>query len=414
MSTPTDFAEFFEQLTSGNAEGTRKPYEWQVHLANDEKCSNRLIRIPTGFGKTLGVLSAWLWHTWKQREAEWPRRLLICLPMRVLVEQTEQEVRTALSALGILWDEKSEHDQKIGVHVLMGGIESGEWYLYPEHLAVLICTQDMALSRGINRGYTVPRARWPAEFGLLNQDTLWVMDEVQLMDVGLATSAQLQAFREADRAAGRGFRPCYTWWMSATLQPTWLEKSPDTDTLTDSLPATRIAAEHRTGHLWDDVAKPCRVERIKDAKALATLVAEQHVEHGNGRDGPTLVVVNTVERATSVFEALRKRANKGLEETNVRLVHSRFRPHERRAWRADFLNRAACSPGTNRIVVATQVIEAGVDISAALLVTELAPWASLVQRFGRGGRWGGHAVVIVAGLGLAGGRCGGRFGGVGL
>ena len=38
------------------------------------------------------------------------------------------------------------------------------------------------------------------EFGLLNRDALWVMDEVQLMDVGLATSAQLQAFREQDRS----------------------------------------------------------------------------------------------------------------------------------------------------------------------------------------------------------------------
>ena len=40
-----------------------------------------------------------------------------------------------------------------------------------------------------------------------------------------------------------------------------------------------------------------------------------------------------------------------------------------------------------RIVVATQVVEAGVDISARTLVTELAPWSSLVQRFGRVARY---------------------------
>jgi len=44
--------------------------------------------------------------------------------------------------------------------------------------------------------------------------------------------------------------------------------------------------------------------------------------------------------------------------------------------------------GTNgRIVVATQAVEAGVDISAAVLFTELAPWSSMVQRFGRANRY---------------------------
>jgi CRISPR-associated endonuclease/helicase Cas3 len=41
-----------------------------------------------------------------------------------------------------------------------------------------------------------------------------------------------------------------------------------------------------------------------------------------------------------------------------------------------------------RIVVATQVVEAGVDLSAALLITEAAPWPSLVQRAGRCNRTG--------------------------
>ena len=73
------------------------------------------------------------------------------------------------------------------------------------------------------------------EFGLLNQDALWVMDEVQLMDVGLATSGQLQAFRGEDQSAKKSSRPCFTWWMSATLQPDWLETSPDTVDLMEEL-----------------------------------------------------------------------------------------------------------------------------------------------------------------------------------
>jgi CRISPR-associated endonuclease/helicase Cas3 len=383
------FTDFFPSLTS--LEGA---HHWQADLAGDDVCRNRLIRIPTGFGKTLGVLATWSYHRLHRQDERWPHRLVWCLPMRVLVEQTEQEARQALKKVGLLWDGNSDHTGKVGVHLLMGGADGGDWHLYPERCAVLIGTQDMLLSRTLNRGYAAPRARWPMEFGLLNQDCLWVMDEVQLMDVGLATSAQLQAFREDSADNGQALRPCRTWWMSATLQHGWLQKSPDTLKLGASLSQTAIPATKRTGHLWDDVHKPCRLEPVKDEKTLAELITTQHVKTGRGLKGPTLVVVNRVDRAVQVFEALQK--NKALKGSDLRLVHSRFRPHERASWREEFLNRNACAQNTDRIIVATQVVEAGVDLSAGLLITELAPWPSLVQRFGRSARWGGEAQVIVA------------------
>lgn len=385
-----NYQDYFKNLTSP----VRQPYDWQNDLAAQEQCTNGLIRIPTGFGKTLGVLAAWLWHRVQHQDDRWPRRLVWCLPMRVLVEQTEQEARQAMEKVGLLWDGNSNHTGKVGVHLLMGGADGGDWHLHPEHCAVLIGTQDMLLSRAMNRGYAAPRARWPMEFGLLNHDCLWVMDEVQLMDVGLATSAQLQAFREDNADNGQALRPCRTWWMSATLQHGWLQKSPDTLKLAASLSQTAIPATTRTGHLWDDVHKLCRLEPVKEEKTLAELVVTQHVKTGCGAKGPTLVVVNTVDRAVQVFEALQK--NKALKGSDLRLVHSRFRPHERASWREEFLNRNACAQNTDRIVVATQVVEAGVDLSAGLLITELAPWPSLVQRFGRSARWGGEAQVIVA------------------
>jgi CRISPR-associated endonuclease/helicase Cas3 len=197
------YQDFFAKLASG-----KTPYNWQTDLAMHSQCGNCLIRVPTGFGKTLGVLSAWLWQRIKQQDNRWPRRLVWCLPMRVLVEQTADEARSVLEKLGLLWDEANDHEGKIGVHLLMGGADCGDWHLYPEECAVLIGTQDMLLSRAMNRGYASPRARWPMEFGLLNHDTLWVMDEVQLMDVGLASSAQLQAFRYDDAVLNRSKRPC--------------------------------------------------------------------------------------------------------------------------------------------------------------------------------------------------------------
>ena len=385
------FDQFFTKLSDG-----KDRLHWQRELSEPSACGNRLIRVPTGFGKTLGVLAAWVWHRVLQRNDDWPRRLVWCLPMRVLVEQTEDEVRSALQRLEMLWDGKGPHNAKVGVHFLMGGADAGQWHLYPEGDAVLIGTQDMLLSRAMNRGYASPRARWPMEFGLLNQDALWVMDEVQLMDVGLATSGQLQAFRRQD--AEKSPRPCFTWWMSATLQHEWLQKSPDTAGWTQALEQSthRIERQERTGHLWDDVTKTLDFHSFRNSRELAGNISDRHRKRGCGKEGPTLVVVNTVKRAVKLWKALKRNRTLKRTATEICLMHSQFRPSERRTWRETFLNRGACARGTNRIIVSTQVIEAGVDFSAALLATELAPWPSLVQRFGRCARWGGEGEVLVA------------------
>jgi len=368
---------WFAKLT-----GHPGPRPWQKDLLLEGAFGSRLIRIPTGFGKTDGVLAAWLYRCVVTQDKRWPRRLVLCLPMRVLVEQTVANVRERLTNVGLL---SEPGGSGVAVHLLMGGVDQSDWHLYPEQPAVLVGTMDMLLSRALNRGYAAARARWPIEFGLMHQDCLWVFDEVQLMDVGLATSAQIEAFRDGD--APRGFRPIGTWWMSATLQRPWLE-SPDTRALVQGLLQTAIKAHDRSGHLWDDVTKPCTLVPLDDAKATSKKVADLVAEHGAGK--LTLVVVNTVDRATEIFDGI-ARQTRGAD---VRLVHSRFRPYERRVWREQFLNRKPV-PASGRIIVATQVVEAGVDLDAQVLVTELAPWPSLVQRFGRLARDGGTGQAFV-------------------
>src|SRR5207253_5170376 len=77
------FNDFFKRLTEHAS-----PRSWQVELASALTCRDRLIRIPTGLGKTEGVLAAWGFNHLHRSDDQWPRRLVWCLPMRVLVEQT--------------------------------------------------------------------------------------------------------------------------------------------------------------------------------------------------------------------------------------------------------------------------------------------------------------------------------------
>jgi CRISPR-associated endonuclease/helicase Cas3 len=415
----SEFLAWFKGVT-GNP-----PHPWQARLAAADSCQDRLIRIPTGFGKTAGTVLAWLYHRVVFADISWPTRLVFCLPMRTLVEQTESAIRG--------WLEKSDLAGHVGLYVLMGGSDAGPWRLKPEGPAILVGTQDMLLSRALNRGYGAGRAAWPMEFGLLHHDVLWVSDEIQLQDVGLATSTQLAAFRAQDAESRCGaLRPSRTWWMSATLQARWLE-TVDHASRVHALQGAevRIPTAERSGGLWavkksigrealtgevsadrgSQSAKASRRKTESDWRAAPAKIASSVV----GRHKPgtlTLVVVNTVDRAIEVFESLeaaysteettgktRKRRVALASAPDLRLVHSRFRGAERRDWAAAFLRRGASLPEAGRIIVATQVIEAGVDISARLLVTDLAPWPSLVQRFGRVARYEGETgeICVVGG-----------------
>lgn len=360
------FEAFFTEMT-----GLPHPHPWQRRLGADPSARDRLIRVPTGLGKTAGVVAAWLYHRVGRSDRSWPTRLVVVLPMRVLVEQTHREIGAWLARVA----------PGVRVHLLMGGRCEDEYALGPESPAVLVGTQDMFLSRALLRGYAAGRARWPVDYGLLHRDALWVLDEVQLMDVGLATSAQLAALRSV------GLRPTASWWMSATLQPAWfrtVDFAPQVDALWAT--RTRVVAEERTGGLWS-VVKTVR----RDASAVEPSAIADLATAGHQAGTLTLVVVNRVERAAEVHKALQRKK----PAAELRLVHSRFRGHERRSWAADFLRKNSPMPPAGRIVVATQVVEAGVDVSARLLVTDLAPWPSLVQRFGRAARYAGEVGEIV-------------------
>ena len=207
----------FEQFFSIAFGKNLSPFAYQQALAKGA-WPDALIA-PTGLGKTAAVVLGWAWQHVAAEYAP-PRRLVYCLPMRTLVEQTERNVREWLQRLGEVAPHWKSHlpDPEAGVHVLMGGIDEPRWFERPERPAILIGTQDMLLSRALMRGYAMSRFRWPVDFALLHNDAQWVFDEVQLMGSGLATSTQLEGFRRklGTEMASRSL------WVSATLHPDWL------------------------------------------------------------------------------------------------------------------------------------------------------------------------------------------------
>ena len=382
------YEEFFRRATNA----AHAPFPFQAAFATASEIPS-LVQVPTGLGKTAMAVIGWLWrrnHAGPGLREATPRRLVYCLPMRALVEQTHKNAKEE-------WIDAAGLADQVDVHVLMGGEEKSDWDTNPERDAIIIGTQDMLISRALNRGYAMSRARWPMAFGLLNTDSLWVFDEIQLMGSGLATTAQLEAFRHSLGAKdGNG---CRSVWMSATMQPDWLS-TVDFKAKIPSLPVLKLEDEdqrHFEIKKRRSAAKP-----LKQAKATmgdaADLATEIRAAHKPGT--LTIVVMNTVKRACELFDQMNKsvvpaKAKKGaalvaapvvVASPKLVLLHSRFRPEERTAQMKAAFDDSPSDDGT--IVISTQVIEAGVDVSATTLFTEVAPWASLVQRFGRCNRFG--------------------------
>lgn len=362
----------FDEFVARAAGTGVQPYDYQRSIA--EHGFPELLSVPTGAGKTMAAVLPWLYrrrfHPDPLVRGSTPHRLVFVLPMRVLVEQTTRVTTEWLNNLGLGNDVTCE--------VLMGGERRrSEWRLSPERDAILIGTLDMILSRALNRGYGESRYLWPIDFGLLNASCHFVFDEVQLMGPALATSRQLHGLRTA---LGVG-HPCSSMWMSATV--------PEEQLTTVDAPAiaTRVALSSA------DRASPELGRRLNGRKTIIELAVadpkkpEQSIaaaldEHH--RAGTlSMAIMNTVDRARTLHKELAKIK----PEAALLLLHSRFRPLDRAALVERALS-AVDPTGPGLILVSTQVVEAGVDISAATLLTEAAPWPSIVQRAGRCNRLG--------------------------
>jgi len=393
------FTHFFKTATGGCI-----PYEWQTLVAIEGLPD--VLPIPTGLGKT-EVALAWAWRLLANKQPE-PLHLVYCLPMRSLVTQTTQRLKAYFDNLRAKWPEID-----VEVYQLMGGAIDDEWIGHPDKPWVLVGTQDQLLSRALNRGYAMSRFEWPVHFGLLNNDCRWLIDEVQLMGPGLWTTAQLDWMR---RKRFPSLKPCLTTWMSATVGTSFLgttdrKRDAIADPSNEQVEFERkldaaIKGDQQLGW-WRAAKRPLawwqpeaaaepatrRGKKRGAAKSAAatsvtpdTIAASVRAKHMPGT--LTLVICNTVDMARSVFRALSSIEHKVL-------LTSRFRRedrarHEQRLIDFDARRKAGTlskdDPGL--ICVSTQVIEAGIDISAHRLFTELAPWPSMLQRLGRLNRKG--------------------------
>lgn len=384
----------------------RGSYPWQRRLVAQVLEDGRwpdVIDLPTGAGKTSTIDVALF--ALAARPDVFPRRIVFVIDRRPVVDQTAEHVQALSEALESATDgvvtavrdrllSLTASGRPLASDSLRGGrdrSEAGgprttanvgvpigsEWARWPDQPTVLVSTVDQFGSRLLFRGYGVGRRMLPVHAGLAANDVLVLLDEVHLSRP-LAKTLLDVGTNDLGLVAGGLPRRWQVVQMSATpAGSTGVPFRIATDDLADETLGPRLtAAKSARLRMVPDKGKPAD-EAL--AAAAARLVADLTDDQPPGVVG---FVVNRVATARAVEHAIR---GAGYE---TRLVTGRMRPWDRQ--RANDELVAAADPAralhardSTLVVVATQCIEVGIDISFDSMVTEVAPVSALRQRFGR-------------------------------
>lgn len=329
----------------------RDPYPYQVRLMTQLISGrNVCLRAPTGSGKTKAVLTPFF-----ASEIAWPARparLIYALPLRSLVQQIYAEVCELAQKCQV---PKSE------VTIQTGEQPDDEFFAKGR---VIVTTYDQVLSGLLGAPYGLSRRLSNINVAAM-VGAIVVFDEFHLMELHrafLTGAAGLRLFHKLTQSV----------WMTATATAAPIEAL---GKAIDSEPVTLDRDEVQ--------ALPTVAKTERELRFLAEpLTAEAVVKHADGR---TIVIANTVERAQRLYEGLVDWADqRGIP---IRLLHSRFFKPHRDGLVGELKTLFGPEAHGSAILIATQVVEAGVDISCDNLHTELCPMNALLQRAGRCARF---------------------------
>ena len=145
----------------------------------------------------------------------------------------------------------------------------------------------------------------------------------------------------------------------------------------DAYPMLTVVGRGTDSERPDPVPATCRdvkVHRLEDEDAAMTLL-----KSGAGRGAACTLIRNTVDAAIDAVLVLRGAG------VDANLLHARFavvdRLRHEAALQACFGRDGVGRAG--RVLVATQVVEASLDLDFDLMISDLAPIGSLIQRAGR-------------------------------
>jgi CRISPR-associated endonuclease/helicase Cas3 len=347
-----EYVKFFKEVTGF------EPYDFQIAIAEEIFTGkNVIMQAPTGSGKTWASIMPFLFANYKG--INFPKKLIYSLPLRVLTNSLYKDVTERIDKI---------FNGRIKVTIQTGENNNDPYFLDGD---IIFTTIDQSLSSLLSIPFSLSNNQSNINTGAIISSYL-IFDEFHLLDIKRSLSTLINILTKLNNITPY----CL---MSATLSDKLL------DNYCSKLNACKISVKKEEITKIKSQKNKIRQVFVKDTLINTEEIIRNHIKK-------TIVICNTVETCQNLFLDLKNKFNEEESLNNIKLlcIHSRFSSKDRKIKEELIKKYFSKESEESVILVSTQVIEVGLDITCDVMHLEISPINSFLQRIGRCARYEGE------------------------